>query len=316
MRYHLPLPQCLSIEENYEGVVDFVEELRRVGVGRGQRIYTDFRTLEKIGTAGALILVSELDRWRRVRNTPLMAVDVSQWDQQVRRLLDEMGLFAILNVINPPPSEPPLQEDIKFVRFRTGNRAFGEDARKLQIAIEEVTGAIPSRRTLYRGLSEAMTNAVHHAYPDDFDYQTKPLSGQWWMLGSFDNSQKRLTVAFYDQGVGIPFTLPRKHKVEKIKGLLDFLRLRDDDASRIRCAMELGRSQTEEDHRGGGLFRDIRNHTKMVPDGRLRVLSGKGEYIYQPSNEDENQRERLLTHKKEFGGTLIQWEATLNEEAE
>jgi len=312
----LPLPENLSIEENFDGVVGFVEELRRVGVEERRKVYCDFRALKRIGTAGALILVAELDRWRRMANIPLSVIDVASWNPQVRRLLDEMGVFEILDIRNPPKSEQPLDDEFRFVKFRTGNRAFGNMARELQVAIEDVTGNVPSRQTLYRGLSEAMTNAVQHAYPDDAEYRTRPLKGQWWMMGSYDETSKRLTVAFYDQGVGIPKTLPRTQTAERLRGLLDRLRLVDDDAARIRCAMEIGRTQTGAEHRGGGLARDIRRHTEMVPAGRLRVLSGKGEYIYDPYAENENGQERLFTHNKELGGTLIQWEATLVEEAE
>ena len=99
--------------------------------------------------------------------------------------------------------------------------------------------------------------------------------------------------------------------MQQIQGLLNKLGLRDDDATRIRCAMELGRSRTKADHRGGGLFRDIKKHTENVHEGKLRVLSGAGEYIYEAG--DQGGTEELLTYNQDLGGTLIQWEATLDD---
>lgn len=120
-------------------------------------------------------------------------------------------------------------------------------------------------------------------------------------------------IVFYDQGVGIPETLPRVHAREKLEQVLSKLRIRDDDAARIQAAFELGSSRTRLAHRGGGLLRDVRKLTERMPGAVLRILSGRGEYIYDYSDNSRKAEERRLTHVKPLGGTLIQWFVTFPE---
>lgn len=307
----LPLPESFSLQDNYEKVMDFVNCLRKYGVQSHFRVYVDFRTLRYIGPSGALLLAAEIDRWRRIRGFKPAVRDLSQWDPVVYLLLEQMGLFDILEVTNLPKSLPIEFADISFIRFRTDQRAMGERVKELRMDLEELAGdVVPAARRLYAGLTEAITNVAHHAYPEDASYTTPPIPGRWWMSGSFEADNRHLTVIFFDQGVGIPYTVPRSHPVEKLRGLLSSLGLADDDASLIRAAMEVGRSQTGLSHRGEGLIK-IKGYTDDVENGRLRILSGRGEYIYAPGEPDPKDRERRITHKTSIGGTLIQWEATL-----
>ncbi len=309
----IPLPPKFSLDGYHGEVMAFITRFRELAIRDKQWVYADFRTLREVGPAGALLLAAELDRWRRLRDFRMHVVKSKSWDQNVCRLFDEMGLFDLLDVDNPPSFGQSDEADIKFVRFRSDNTALGDKAKQLRSAIESIAGPVPEASNLYRALTEAMSNVSNHAYPEGESYEIPILKKQWWMAGSYSQPDRRLTIMFYDQGVGIPVTLPRKHTREKINGILDKLGLKDDDGARIRAAMELHRSRTDLDNRGYGLFRDIRNYTKLVDDGRMRILSGTGEYIFRPQETDRKQREQIISHPIDIGGTLIQWEVCLPE---
>ena len=268
----------------------------------------DFRTIEILSPAATLMLAAELDRWRRVGEFRPNVLDVDEWNPEVRRLLFEMGLFDLLEVANPPTPQPTAESQ-RFVRFVTGRGARGEDAVAMRQAIEEVAGAVPERRGIYDGIVESMTNVVHHAYPDNGRYDVPVFTGTWWMAGSYDPTIRQLRILFYDQGVGFPATLPRQSNWEQVRGLIKAVV--PDDGAMIAAAFEWRRSsdgrrsRTGLKHRGRGLARII-GVVDSVTDGRVRILSGRGEYTY-----DRQAGGKASNNPSALGGTLIQWELTL-----
>ncbi len=121
------------------------------------------------------------------------------------------------------------------------------------------------------------------------------------MAGSIDQDKREFMIMFYDQGVGIPVTVPRKHPIEHWGGLLSDLGLVPNDANMIKAATLLGRSRTGEEHRGYGL-QDVINIVKICEKGEVRILSGRGEYCYRSDGSEVSRN-----HKRNLGGTLIQW---------
>ena len=306
------LPPRLSLETHYVEVMQCVEEIRELGLRQKQQIFIDFSGVQEVGPCGALLIASELDRWRRLHQFR-HRVFPKTWNQNVLRLMGEMGLFEMLGVINPPKrSNTNINKDVTFFRFRTGAYTTGSDVAKFADEIQNCAGSLPKRKTMYRGITEAMANVANHAYPSDHDYNLPIFPGRWWMGGSYDSATRKLTVIVYDQGVGIPHTLPRNYPMEILRGLLDRFGLIDDDASRIKISMDLGRTQTGEKYRGKGLFRDIRPYTESINHGRLRILSNRGEYVYSPHDSIDTNKEKLFTHSQSIGGTLILWEGNLN----
>ena len=295
--HFLRVPEQLSLEYNYEETLAFFNELRYLsGIPRaGLKI--DFTTLQDIGPAAALVLAAELHCWKLSALKTVRVLDIHRWNQNVRFLLDEMGLFDLVQVINPPPSlgQPPL----RFIRFKSGKAADGELAKKLRIDLEKITGEIPGWSDLYRGLAEAMTNVRQHAYEGGSGGNLE----RWWMFGAYHKPTKLLTCAFFDRGVGIPATLPRTH-TERVAGLLERLGLPNNDASMIAAAMELGRTRTGFQHQGRGLA-DVQKFVEHSENGALRILSGGGKYTYQGNEKATS------SLPSPIGGTLIEWTVTL-----
>ena len=81
-----------------------------------------------------------------------------------------------------------------------------------------------------------------------------------------------LTIMFYDEGIGIPKSLPRTYPeiFRSLGGLLN------DDAQLIQAATKIKRSSTNKKNRGRGL-KDIKDYVKSVNNGMLKILSQRGE---------------------------------------
>ena len=302
----LLLPETLSFKKNYEKTITFFNDLREAS-GRRIPLKIDFTTLRHVGPAAALVLAAELDSWRLMGRHRIRVLDIDRWNQDIRYILGEMGLFELVRVANPPPNLNSNRPSIRFIRFKSSDVADGELATYLRTDLEVVTGQIPGWQHLYRGLAEAMTNVRQHAYSSD-SHGTSMHSNirKWWMCGAYDQRRKILTCSFFDRGVGIPATLPRTHAWERIREFLKEWRLSENDASLIAAATAMGRTSTGAGHQGRGLA-DVKEFVKRSGGGgRLRILSREGQYIYEGEG-----KERTSLLSSSIGGTLIEWEVTL-----
>ncbi len=298
----ISLPENMSLQDNYEEVIEFFDTFRYETSLENNIVYVDFTTVKKVHSCAAIMLAGELDRWSRLKRIQLRVKKIHKWDPTVKRLLMEMGLFELLSVFNPPIAVAGSNPDPVYLHFKTDSLTMGESAKELRKELEAVAERnIPEKRFLFDGITEAMANVSHHAYPDEGNYLFEPIMGQWWMSGSVNRQKECITVIFYDQGVGIPETLPASYTVERILEFIENLGLRDNDASRIKAAMNLGRTSTAKEHRGYGLL-NIRSFIANSERGILRILSGRGEYIFNADGSD-----KLISHRRPLGGTLIQW---------
>ena len=306
----LILPETLSFEENYVETNNFFIALRRAAERPRDFLEINFTTLRNIGPAAALVLASELHCWQLNRLRRIRVVDIEDWHPGIAVLLYQMGLFGLVNVVNPPVFRPTPNFPLHFIRFRSDKIAVGSAATRLRTDLEKLTGKIPSWSHLYRGLTEAMTNVRQHAYPDSLESNAQVKTNRWWMFGAFAEDQKILTCVFFDRGVGIPATLPNKFTMEHLASFFEKFGLTQNDASMIEAAMELGRTQTGARHQGRGLA-DIKHVVGQTPNGKLRILSGRGQYTFAGKDPADTK-----TLPSSIDGTLIQWEITLTSNRE
>lgn len=307
----LALPSFMSLVHNYEETIAFLEQFRRQIFEDRCPTILDFTTLKAISPGAALVLVAEIDRWRRLFDFRPRAKDLDKWLPRIKALLGQMGFFEVLDVSNPPTdfrTLDTLQDGQEFLPFLSSDQVFGEKAIELRQQVEAATGeSIVDSRGLYRSATEAMTNVIKHAYINKKRaYPT--LQSRWWMSGSIRRDKNRVTVMIFDQGVGIAKTLPKKFGWELINGFLSSLGLSNGDGSMIRAAMEMGRSQTNLPHRGKGLP-DIKKLIDSIGTGRLRIVSGNGCYEYSP------EKGVIVSEvASSLGGTLIQWDFPIKQD--
>ncbi len=306
----LKLPAILSFDSAYRQTVDFLDKLHFFSDHQETSLYLDFTTLQHIGPAASLALVAELDRWRTIGKFRPRVMEVDQWDKEILALLSQMGLFQLLEVVNPPKMPEP--GSLRFIKFRS-HQAYsvvdGALAEKLRNDLNEISGldqSVSDKDNLYRGLTEAMLNVRNHAYRKEsgkrLDIETRMRKG--WMFGAYDQRSQRLTCAFYDMGVGIPVRMREMYSPGNLTILLTDLGFKNDGPGLIRAAMRTGGTRTGKSHRGRGL-KGIKRFAEEASDGQLRILSDTGQYLY------INDRDASKPLSPPLRGTLIQWEITL-----
>jgi len=300
--YEVTLPARLDFDENYEASVSHLTALRHASRQRLRIKSLRFHDLKSISPAAALVLASEVDRWNQCVGGRLKA-QTDSWSEPIKRLLFQMGYFELLGLA--VPSDITAEGSTTFLKFlhgETGKDDPGKLSKQLREGIEVMVGQQIHRQELFDGLSEAITNVSHHAYPMGHLVGGKK---QWWLSASFDSDNRNLRVMFYDQGIGIPNTLPTSHFWESIKQYFH----RWKDSQKIEAAMVYGRTSTTKPQHGKGL-QSLQEFAKAYENGQLSIYSRFGLYRMVHSS-DDRVIVRQQDHKRSAGGTLIEWSVTL-----
>ena len=296
-------PAEFSLEQNRSGVIDVIRQIRKFSTVQGKYIYIDFRKIRTISLSGALVLVAELDRWNKLRRRPthrLNTVDVADWDPKIRYLFGQLGFFNLLTANYP---EALMNKDanenfsrFQYVKYRTGAKLDGATIEDLRTRdLEPVLGAIPNPKHFYGAVIEAMTNVDYHAYGESEHYN------HWWLSAAIDKKEKEARIMLFDQGEGIPATLPKNFR-ESVVSVL-----KENHAGLIEAAHTVGRSASKKKNRGIGLERDVKRYLDVIDvDGIYRVQSLHGEYTLEKQS-GVVAEPLLVNHENELPGTLIEW---------
>lgn len=303
-------PKGFSLDYNFEGVINTLGKIRFYSQRqRNERIYIDLSEIKELSPPAALILAAEMDRWNRGILTRKRkfhrVVDLENWAPKVRLLLADMGFFQLLELKyrKDMAEGDKINTDVRYVKFRTGTDADGEVIRSLRVDdLEPIVGPMPRKTQFYAAVTEAMTNVVHHS-------GDKIGEKRWWLSASYNARTREVRVMVYDQGVGIPETLPRKFQ-EQLRRLLPGA-AREDHARMVQAAHELSRTGAGMDHRGHGLQRDIRGYFDHVScEGHYRVTSLRGRYVYERRPDGQTSAD-LASLPVPLKGTLIEWKLSL-----
>lgn len=195
-------------------------------------------------------------------------------------------------------------DDVIHWRYAHGDRVEGY---KYDEILGKYDGQITSvlSTKLYNGLTEAMTNAKHHAYirvrPDGLGV-TKPKR-DWWMFSQERDNQ--LSVVFCDLGIGIPGSLPIQQPILWKRILLGG-KMTDGDI--IKEAIADSYTRTGKHYRGKGLGQLV-NVVAKESDSVLLIYSNKGCYTCTSGSET------VRNFIGSVQGTVIFWRLTLRKEA-
>lgn len=306
----ITLPAKLNFEENYEETTSHLQLLRNAVRNFRPVRLLDFDYIEEISPSAALVLASEVDRWNQKVGGRLKA-RVEGWNEDIKRLLCQMGYFELLRI--PKPDEPWPNGNMTFLEFKRGKVSNLESAvlaKLLRQEIEELVNQKIKKHFLFEGLSEAITNVGQHAY-QNANFLTVQ---QWWVSASFDSKTKTLCVTFYDQGDGIPATIPKSTWFQNVKDVVaswkDFSSW--TDSRKIMGAMEIGRTSTGRSERGKGL-QNLVEFARAHQGGRLSIYSLCGMYrqTFRLEETTVQVTSDLRDNKNSIGGTLIEWSVKL-----
>lgn len=294
-------PEVFSLDMNFDAVVSTLTRIRAQSKinkeSHTDQVFIHLHTIQEISPAAALVLVAEIYYWVRLgKSRRLKANDLSEWNPKVRKQMDDMGFFGLLG-ISSHERENTDNKDIRYLKFRTGKKSEGEKIAKLMDELQLLVGEMPHAPRLYNAVTEAMTNVRQHAYPHE------QIVSNWWLTASHHKVKGELKILIYDQGIGIPKTLPKMLTQDVVSTL------RRNHAGLIEKAHNLDRSASKEDHRGNGLAEMIEYLSKLNCSGSYRVVSLYGEYLFKKT--ESKQSVRKNNHNVPLRGTLIEWDVKL-----
>lgn len=288
----------LSDNRNRHELLTFLDKLRQLLVVEKAKVLLDFTTTAKMWSGGTLLFLSELHRCKKLLGGTMPLRCKSPRNVKVAQVLKQIGAYDLMHYhkrINTSFS------DVIHWRYASGHQVEGQK-------YENILGSYEGRvaetllGSLFRGITEAMTNCHHHAYigvrPDGLDYQD--IQKNWWMF-----SQEKdgfLTVVFCDLGIGIPNTLPTKKPGiwQRIKSAGKA----GSDSSIIEKAVEDSVSRTGKRYRGKGL-KQLLEAVQETDSGALRIFSNRGCYTFNKG------RVTLKDFTGSIMGTLIQWKVPI-----
>jgi hypothetical protein len=269
--------------------------LRRYLKDRGS-ITLDFSSTEKLFADGTLLFLAEVRRM--VKHLPNLSVAcIPPASTKVSQVLQQIGFFEL---ISAPHGETPADDDVVNWRFAHSKQV---DGAKYEDVLGDFDGSIaePLREDLFKGITEAMTNVVNHAYelPRE-DGLNISQSREWWMFSQ--HKDDALTVVFLDLGAGIPRTLPAKRPNVWRKFMLFG---RKDDSRAIEYALKDSISRTGFLNRGKGLGQ-IARAVALGPSHQMHIYSNHG--VYRSVNGFVKRHD----YADSIFGTLIFWKFQLH----
>lgn len=304
-------PKILSFSKNHNEMLGFIRDYQwyvhvPLAASPHDNMVVDLATVEYIDLDAALVLVAEYHRACMKRRGYHPPIDDANWPQWVRALLESLGFYQLVQAAERTADPEILGSfPFTFVPFIAGSSVEGEAVNEIISRLSAAAGRTPRRIATYNALLEALKNVKIHAYPDDAPPQVAPIVPNWWTAGAFDPAERQLQFVVYDQGVGIPATLPRRSIWESIRMLCP---LEFNDADLLQGALEWERSASGLRERGNGLWA-ICSLVEELPGSQVRILSGSGELTY---FSDGSLAKKL--HDKPFCGTLIEWSLILPSE--
>ncbi len=304
----IELPEQFNLEDNFANVIDKINQVAKC-IRMRTKFYIDFNKIKNIGVSATLMLAAELSIYNIVTRGRLQAHD-SNWDENVRNRLKEMGFFELLNVESQVEKTSKNGEEQEvFIKFTSGteNVQDGTDVQKFIANVKNTLtkSKIPEDLSLHlhAGMAEAINNTVEHAYKEG----QEESQNCWWISASVNLDNQKMKVICYDRGLTISKTIrASKSKLKQIKMILS-----SKDHEIIMATMKHKQSSTKEANRGNGLSSLI-GFIEKNGQGVMRAYSGKGMVQYDKSQKHDNDGYNSNILGSKMRGTLIEWSAILN----
>lgn len=284
-------------------LLSFIRSFHKLIANGKRNIWFDFTYTEKVVADGMIYLFAEVSRI--IKLFPRLIIRSSApKNKVVGQVFKKIG-FANLIECNISKRSESNRKDVSYWLTASGVNVY---ARECGNILNHYKGRIaPSlSRELYKGMSEAMTNAYHHAYigrrKDPFNHtgSFKP----WWLFSQEVDGE--LTVVFCDLGIGIPATLPQ-NKPNLMRRLVSSFGKDLKDSTTIKEAVVDSITRTHKSHRGKGL-KQVVETVDECDSGQMYIFSNHGCYHYKSGGEDN-----VYEFSRPIQGTIISWKVSLPE---
>lgn len=298
------VPENLSIWNNYDKTVQVFKDIKQFGLKDRRPIIIHLDKLVNIDPSSALVLVSEIYRCknlRKYRNRDFVTGTYPR-NKDAHRLLAEMGFFNLLDMMDAISGDGDNNNQELYWKFETYNNVDAEFIDWFVSLIEKYVVAMDARARahLVAAIKEAMQNTLDHAYLHPTIYPT--MDRRWFLSMSLNPIEHEVRIMLYDQGVGIPATLPTT-TLETIRTLLAAvvpMGPSSNDGEIIRLATHKYRTRMDQSGRGRGFY-DMKKFVEQCSDGELRIRSNRGFYTY------INKTETVGDNAASVGGTVVEF---------
>lgn len=288
----------LSTNTARHKLLSFLADLRQLLIIDKASVLLDFKMTTRMASGGTLLFLAELHRCKELLGGRLKIRCCPPRNVRVAQVLKQIGA---LDLMHYKKLVKPSFSDVIHWRYACGHQV---DGQKYENILGSYEGRVAQSLlgSLFRGITEAMTNCHHHAYidirPDGLEHQD--VRRNWWMFSQEKDGY--LTVVFCDLGVGIPATLPTK-KPNLWQKVLSGGKA-GSDSGIIEQAVVDSVSRTGKRYRGKGL-KQLLEAVQETDSGALRIFSNRGCYTFHKG------RVKLTDYPGSIMGTLIQWKVPI-----
>lgn len=287
-------PEIFSIlnKKYRDGYLLFLKDIEEAIKSNFKTIRLNFKNTRIITSDAGILLRANLTTLALKQPKLTRIKCAPSRNQKINEVLTQI---RILELFNQDFHITPQSEDVIHWNLAEGHGADGEK-------YEEILGSYDGTLTpklsegFYLGLTEAMTNTRQHAYPNNSPRH--PDIPEWWMFSQ--EKDGRLSVVFFDLGIGIPGSLPKKQP-KLWQKLREVLTESDGDAEIIAGTIKYKKSSTEQEHRGKGLTQ-LEDVINGVENAVLYIYSNKGCYAI-----ERDGKKSLINFDVSINGTLIYW---------
>lgn len=317
----IPAPVLFSLEGSGPRLLlDFIRRVRQAAeCGHFGLIEIDFRSTEKMVADGTLYFLANLEMLKK--QYPRLSFGMRRpSDAIVMQVLYQVGIAALLGR-GRGNDRNSFHKNVRHWHAASGCKVNAKDAANVFGSFEgKITPELS--RSVYTGITEAMTNCHHHAYEGT---NIEEGSQKWWLFSRewSEAGKSELQVLFCDLGIGIPASLYRESdQVDAgwYTRLTDWFKTRlpngrkPNDALKIKAAVEIGQTRTKLKNRGKGLKQMVGFLDQLGDNqSRVTIFSGAGVYRRAPKNGKPTEYTHALCTGKStpICGTLINWSIPL-----
>jgi hypothetical protein len=272
----------------------------------------NFKNTKSFHVSGAVLLYAELNRIIALSDISKPVTIIEPRQRRPREVLKQIGIYQLTG---DKSDLVPTREDVVFWKATKGSTQSGdalgpilefvtERANRDHVDQVEISGIWP-------GVSEAVANAIEHAYDKPRSDGFAGLDDtKWWMFTQLRDQHFIATVC--DLGCGyrstIGLNIPESFRAK----WQQLLHGKNHDAIAIQTAMEYGRSGTQLSNRGKG-SRDALAVLAKHGNGTLSIISHTGwvEFQYADGVEVRNNSGKIGI---DIGGTIVWWRLPLKDD--
>lgn len=295
---HAPSHFTLQRDAERAKLIVFIGIIKKA-VNEGRRCKIDFKSTKHLHPSGTLYFICQIQSLVRSAGSRLTCNYPK--DQTVEQLFQHIGFLRACGLRERANITADNVKHWHFVKGESSDaspfKALLESySEEMSSSEQSTTNGIPPQNGLYDSMSEAITNAIQHAYKD----ADREKMG-WCMFAQ--KRDGRLYVAIADVGIGIAGSL-RNNPVWRdfVKRLL--YKRAEVDKRLLSAAIGTPRTSTKLDHRGKGLP-EMLNFVKSLPGSKFAVFSNFASFTY------AQRREHGTSHSKSLKGTIVLWDLPL-----